>query len=105
MIYKTNNILGKYIRARREKLLKKDRGYSLRQVAFRIKVEPSYLSKLERGEAIHLSEEKIIALAEDLGEDRDVLLALAGQLRVRSVELGGSEQLGGVAEWLKAAPC
>ena len=80
MIDKTNNILGKYIRERREKLLKKDRRYSLRQVAFRIKVEPSYLSKLERGEAIHLSEEKIIALAEDIGEDKDVLLALAGKI-------------------------
>ena len=80
MINKVNNILGKYIRERREKLLEKDRRYSLRQVAFRIGIEPSYLSKLERGESWHLSEEKIITLAEDLGEDKDVLLALAGKI-------------------------
>ena len=46
----------------------------------RIGVEPSYLSKIERGEQIHLSEEKIILLAADLKQDPDVLLALCGKV-------------------------
>ena len=72
--------MGKYIRERREKLRLKDRRYSQRQVALRIDIEPSYLSKIERGEPASLSEEKVIALAEDLGEDPDLLLALHGKV-------------------------
>jgi transcriptional regulator with XRE-family HTH domain len=74
------NIIGKYIRDNREALREKDSRYSLRQVAKRIGIEPSYLSKIERGEQTYLSEEKIIALAEDLDEDPDVLLALSGKI-------------------------
>ena len=43
-------------------------------------VQPSYLSKVERGLEGPPSEEKILALAGDLGEDSDVLLALAGKV-------------------------
>jgi transcriptional regulator with XRE-family HTH domain len=46
----------------------------------RIGVEPSYLSKLERGERAPLSEEKLCALAAELGEDPDVLLAMSGKV-------------------------
>jgi len=74
------NTFGSYIREKRETLLKDDRTFSLRQVAQRIGVEPSYLSKLERGEQTALSEEKIIALANELNEDPDVLLALSGKI-------------------------
>lgn len=74
------NIFGKYVREKREVLRAKDRRFSLRQVAGRIKIEPSYLSKLERGEQAYLSEEKIVALAGELGEDPDVLLALSGKV-------------------------
>ena len=49
-------------------------------MATRIGIEPSYLSKIERGEHTYLSEEKIVALANDLGEDPDVLLALSGKV-------------------------
>jgi transcriptional regulator with XRE-family HTH domain len=80
MIHNTKNIIGHYIRERREKLRIKDRRYSLRQVANRIGVEPSYLSKIERGERVSLSEKKIIALAKELNEDPDVLLALSGKV-------------------------
>jgi len=62
------------------KLLEEDSSYSLRQLAQRIGLEPSYLSKLERGEQIHLSEEKIVALAKELHEDPDLLLALNGKI-------------------------
>ena len=71
---------GDFIRRRREKLRKQDAAYSVRQVAARIGVEPSYLSKVERGDESPPSEEKILALARDLGEDPDVLLALAGKV-------------------------
>ena len=74
------NIFGSYIREKRETLKAEDSRYSLRQVAMRVGIEPSYLSKLERGEQKYLSEEKIIALADDLNEDHDILLALSGKI-------------------------
>ncbi len=79
-VHMMNTPLGQYIRERREALKETDRRFSLRQVAGRIGIEPSYLSKVERGESAPLSEEKIRALAEDLGEDPDVLLALSGKV-------------------------
>ncbi len=80
MLHSNKDIFSSHIRKRREQLLKKDRSFSLRQVAFRIGMEPSYLSKLERGEAVSLSEEKIRALSKELGVDKDMLLALAGKI-------------------------
>lgn len=71
---------GPYVRARREARRKDDPRFSVRQVAGRVGVEPSYLSKVERGEEAPPSEARIRALAEDLGEDADVLLALAGKV-------------------------
>lgn len=72
---------GTYIRARRVELGATDpKHYSLRQVAHRIGVEPAYLSKIELGQTDSLSEAKIMLLADDLGEDRDVLLALGGKI-------------------------
>ena len=69
-----------YIRRRREDLRKEDRRYSLRQVAQRIGIEPAYLSKIERGELQPPSEATTLRLAADLGEDPDVLLAMAGKV-------------------------
>jgi HTH-type transcriptional regulator, competence development regulator len=71
---------GEHIRQVREALLATDRTFSLRQVAHRIGIEPAYLSKIERGLFQPPSEEVIVKLAEILGEDKDVLLALAGKL-------------------------
>lgn len=71
---------GQYTRERREALKAHDRSYSVRQVARRIGVEPAYLSKIERDEVSPPSEAKIRALAEDLGEDPDVMLAMAGKV-------------------------
>ena len=71
---------GEYIRERREALKAMDRRYSVRQVAQRIGVEPAYLSKIERNEVAPPSEAKIRALAEELDEDADVLLAMAGKV-------------------------
>ena len=71
---------GIHIRKRRSRLRENDPSYSVRQVAYRIGVEPSFLSKVERGETPPPSEAKIVALAKELGEDSDVLLALAGKV-------------------------
>jgi transcriptional regulator with XRE-family HTH domain len=71
---------GRFVRDRRERLRESDATFSVRQVAHRIGVEPSFLSKVERGEAPPPSEAKIVALARELGEDPDVLLALAGKV-------------------------
>lgn len=71
---------GDYVRARRMELGETDPRYSLRKVAAAIGVEPSYLSKIERGEQSPPGEQTIVALAKVLGEDADVLLALAGKV-------------------------
>jgi transcriptional regulator with XRE-family HTH domain len=71
---------GDFIRQRREEKRAADPGYSLRKVAASVGIEPSYLSKIERGEQPPPSEETILALAKELDEDPDVLLALAGKV-------------------------
>ena len=71
---------GKYCRDIRESLKIGDSSYSVRQVAGRIGLEPAYLSKIERGEVSPPSEAKIRALSEELNEDPDVLLAMAGKV-------------------------
>ena len=71
---------GEYIRQRREELRAESPEFSLRKVAAKIAVEPSFLSKVERGEQPPPSEAKIKLLAEALGEDPDMLLALAGKV-------------------------
>ena len=71
---------GKFIRERRERLRREDPRFSVRQLARRLGVEPSYLSKVERGETAPPSEAKILLLAKELNEDPDVLLAMAGKV-------------------------
>jgi HTH-type transcriptional regulator, competence development regulator len=71
---------GDHIRQAREALRTGDKSFSLRQVASRIKVEPAYLSKIERNVFPPPSEEVILKLANELEEDGDVLLAMAGKL-------------------------
>ena len=75
-----DNDFGAYVRNRREALRAEDRTFSVRQVAARVGIEPSYLSKIERGDQPPPGEATIIAIATELGEDPDVLLALAGKV-------------------------
>ena len=76
-----SNALGRYLRkCRSDKQLREGNAFSLRQLAGRIDVEPSYLSKIERGLEPRPSEETTRALALALGEDPDVLLAMAGKV-------------------------
>ncbi len=71
---------GQGVRQTRERLRREDPRFSLRQVAQRIGVEPAYLSKIERGEVPPPSEATTVKLAKELGEDPDVLLAMAGKV-------------------------
>jgi transcriptional regulator with XRE-family HTH domain len=71
---------GDHIRKLREQRAEKDPAYSLRQVAFRCGVTPAYLSRVERGEVAPPGEETLVKLARELGEDPDVLLAMAGKI-------------------------
>ncbi len=75
-----NKSFGRYLRKQREALFGKDPSFSLRKVAGRVGVQPSYLSKVERGDVAPPSEATIIALSTELGEDPDLLLALAGKV-------------------------
>ena len=72
--------LGAFIRQKREELLKNDRSFSQLQISKKIGIEQSYLSRIERGVATKLSEEKILALAGVLREDPDYMLALGGKV-------------------------
>ena len=71
---------GPTIREKRERLRRDNRRYSLRQVAGRVGIEPAYLSKIERGEVAPPSEATTLRLAKELGEDPDIMLALAGKV-------------------------
>jgi transcriptional regulator with XRE-family HTH domain len=68
------------MRERREALRKDDPEYSLRRVAERVGVEPSYLSKVERDIGSPPSEPTLVRIAAALEIDPDVLLALAGKV-------------------------
>ena len=72
--------LGSYLRKKREILRADNPRYSVRQVAARVGVQPSYLSKVERGHETSPSEATLKRLAADLDEDVDLLLALGGKV-------------------------
>ena len=71
---------GDFLRQVREGRRAADPKFSVRQLAGRVGIEPSYLSKVERGQQPPPGEQTIVALARELGEDPDVLLALAGKV-------------------------
>lgn len=67
---------GKFIRERRNSSL----GVSLRTFSAMIEISPTYMSKIERGEFDPPSEAVIKRMAERLGINTDVLLAMAGKV-------------------------
>ena len=71
---------GGYVRQCREKLKAHDPTFSVRKLAGRVGIEPAYLSKIERDEMSPPGEETICKLANELDEDADVLLAMAGKV-------------------------
>ena len=56
------------------------RGIGLREMAKKIGVSPTYLSKVERDEFPPPAEDKVRKIAEIIGRDADELLALAGRV-------------------------
>ena len=78
---------GKLIRKSRLEAQSGDKNYSLRKTAARIGIQPSYLSKIERGELPPPGEEVICKLAKDLGLDTDVMLAMAGKVSSELLEV------------------
>ena len=97
---------GEYVRTVREKRLNEDRTFSVRQVAQRIGVEPSYLSKVERDLVAPPSEATIGRLAKELDEDPDLLLAMAGKISsdLRDIILQRPQLFAVLLRQLKAAP-
>jgi transcriptional regulator with XRE-family HTH domain len=71
---------GNLVRGQREPLRALDPRFGLRQTAARIGIEPSYLSKVERGRVPPPSEATIVRLADAVALDRDELLGLAGKI-------------------------
>lgn len=75
-----NKEFGQYVRKQREKLMETSPAYSVRKVAGRMGIQPSYLSKVELGDVAPPSEATIKRLAHELNEDPDMLLAMAGKV-------------------------
>lgn len=71
---------GNHVRKLRLECSEGSKDFSVRRVAAAIGVEPAFLSKVEREVVPPPSEAKIIALADVLGADRDLLLAMAGKV-------------------------
>ncbi|MDQ0319689.1 transcriptional regulator with XRE-family HTH domain [Pararhizobium capsulatum DSM 1112] len=83
-----------------------DATFSLRQVAARCGVTAAYLSRVERGEVAPPSEETLVKLAHELGEDKDVMLAMAGKISadLRSVILARPQLFAELIRAIKTMP-
>jgi transcriptional regulator with XRE-family HTH domain len=97
---------GDYIHSARTTRAAVDERFSLRRVAQRIGVEPAYLGKVERGRVPPPSEATITRLAADLGEDPDMLLALAGKVSsdLQAIILRRPKEFAELIRQLKDAP-
>jgi len=97
---------GDFVRQTREYLRTNDTAYSVRRVAGQLGIQPSYLSKVERGEVAPPSEETIVRLASVLRVDSDVLLALAGKvsLELRQVILKRPQLFAQLLRQMRDAP-
>jgi len=97
---------GQHIREKRESLRKHDREFSLRQVAERVGIKPTYLSKIERDELPPPSEETLKKLAHELELDTDVLLAMAGKVSadLRQIICARPELFSALLRELKSVP-
>lgn len=69
-------------------------------------MEPAYLSKVERDQVAPPSEATILRLAAELGEDADVLLALAGKVsdELRQIIMRRPKLFAQLLRELKALP-
>lgn len=97
---------GDVVRRLREARGESEQGFSLRQVAMRCGITPAYLSRIERGEVAPPGEETLIKLAREIGEDPDVLLAMAGKIStdLRAVILARPKLFAELIRSIKEAP-
>lgn len=97
---------GDAVRRLREARASSEQGFSLRQVAARCDITPAYLSRIERGEVAPPGEETLIKLAKEIGEDPDVLLAMAGKISadLRAVILARPKLFAELIRSIKDAP-
>lgn len=97
---------GAHIRALRLARLEEDKTYSLRKVAERCGITPAYLSRVERGEVAPPGEDTLLLLAQFLGEDPDVLLAMAGKISsdLRKVILARPQLFAELIRSIKSMP-
>ena len=100
------SVFGEHIRKLRERRAETDPTFSLRQVASRCGVTAAYLSRVERGEVAPPGEETLIKLAHELGEDPDVILAMAGKISadLRSAILARPQLFAELIRAIKAMP-
>ena len=98
--------IGDHIRKLREQRAELDPSFSLRQVAARCKVTPAYLSRVERNEVAPPGEDTLIKLASELGEDPDVLLAMAGKIStdLRAIILSRPQLFADLIRSIKSMP-
>lgn len=97
---------GDAVRRLREARAASEQGFSLRQVAARCGITPAYLSRVERGEVAPPGEETLVKLAMEIGEDPDVLLAMAGKISsdLRAVILARPKLFAELLRSIKDAP-
>lgn len=101
-----SSVFGDNIRRFRERRLETDPTFSLRQVAARCGVTAAYLSRVERGEVAPPGEETLVKLANELGEDPDLILAMAGKISadLRSVILARPQLFAELIRAIKTMP-
>jgi len=92
---------GEFLRRSRLEKQAADPAFSVRQLARRVGIEPSYLSKIERNHEAPPGEATVRRIAEELGEDTDTLLALAGKVPADLVAII-HERPAAVAELLRS---
>ena len=99
-------VFGAHLRRLREGRMEVDCEFSLRRLASRCGVTAPYLSRVERGEVAPPGEETLIKLAQELGEDRDVLLAMAGKISMdlRSAILARPQLFAELIRTIKSMP-
>jgi len=97
---------GETIRSLREQRAKSEPSFSLRQVAARCGVTAAYLSRVERGEVAPPGEETLLKLAHELGQDADVMLAMAGKIsaELRSIILARPQLFAELIRTIKTMP-
>jgi transcriptional regulator with XRE-family HTH domain len=71
----------------RVRQLREARGIGLRRFAKVVELSPTYLSKVERGQLPPPAEDKVLAIARELDQDPDILLAMAGRVATDVTEV------------------